>query len=50
MVGGLAGGKAKSRGGYGAPGTVQQPKYFVLDFFTKNKEKNKKYLLKCLRS
>jgi hypothetical protein len=49
MVGGLAGGKAKSRGGYGPPGTVQNKNVFVLDFLRKTK-KNMKYFLNCLRS
>jgi len=49
MVGGLAGGKAKSRGGYGPPGTVQNKNVIVSHFLRKTK-KNKKYLLKCLRS
>jgi hypothetical protein len=49
MVGGLAGGKAKSRGGYGPPGTVPNKNIFVLDFLQKSK-KNKKYLLQCYDS
>ncbi len=35
MVGGLAGGKAKSRGGYGPPGTFENQNVFLNIFYEK---------------